>query len=111
MESELSKSTTTFIPLLVVNIHRYREYRITLLSLNIIFINKNRQPIPDGLLADSCRPIIFSATICKIDGIWGLIGVVGFMPLFTESALRPIQSISRDVRTFVCVFVCVSVTP
>ena len=25
---------------------------------------------------------------------------------FTESALRPIQSVSRDVRTFVCVSVC-----
>ena len=29
--------------------------------------------------------------------------------LFTESALRPIQSISRDVRLFVCVSVCLFV--
>ena len=30
---------------------------------------------------------------------------IGFLRLFTESALRPIQSISRDVRLFVCLFV------
>ena len=29
--------------------------------------------------------------------------------LFTESALRPIQSISRDVRMFVCLSLCLSV--
>ena len=29
--------------------------------------------------------------------------------IFTESALRPNQSISRDVRIFVCLFVCLSV--
>ena len=29
--------------------------------------------------------------------------------LFTESALRPIQSISCDVRLFVCLSVCLSV--
>ena len=31
--------------------------------------------------------------------------------IFTESALRPIQSYSRNVCMSVCVFVCVSVTP
>ena len=29
--------------------------------------------------------------------------------IFTESALRPIQSISRDVRMSLCLFVCLSV--
>ena len=29
-----------------------------------------------------------------------------FCLIFTESALRPIQSVSRDVRLFVCLFVC-----
>ena len=33
------------------------------------------------------------------------------IPIFTESALRPIQSVSRDVRLCVCLFVCLSVTP
>ena len=32
-----------------------------------------------------------------------------FYPLFTESALRPIQSVSCDVRMYVCLFVCLSV--
>ena len=32
-------------------------------------------------------------------------------PLFTESALRPIQSISCDVRLSVCLCVCLWVTP
>ena len=37
--------------------------------------------------------------------------VIFLSSFFTESALRPIQSISRDVRLFVCLCVCVSVTP
>ena len=35
--------------------------------------------------------------------------VNSFLLIFTASALRPIQSTSRDVRLCVCVCVCVSV--
>ena len=34
-----------------------------------------------------------------------------FWAIFTESAPRPIQSVSRDVRLFVCLSVCLCVCP
>ena len=45
------------------------------------------------ILCSSFDSQVFKVTFCRI---------------FTESALRPIQSISRDVRMCVCLFVCPS---
>ena len=60
------------------------------------------------------RELVVRSIVIEATGFFGTEKLDTLEPVlyvFTESALRPIQSISRDVRIFVCLFVSLSVCP